>query len=538
MQETVTSAHQRYTELVHDRKPFLDRARLCSVLTIPTIMPREGHNSHSELPTPFQSLGARGVRTLSSKLLLSMFPTIPFFNYKIDDKTLKELAASEEGEATRGDAEAALASRERAIVLEMESAVFKPVASMVLQHLITTGNSLIYIPPNENEKVRMHRLDSYVVRRDHTGNVLEIIIEEKVDYSTLAHDLQVALATTPSFKEDDTKGVKERPVELYTRIYWDPEADLWKVYQEIGGLLVPGSQGSYKKGLLPWVPLRLITQPGEDYGRSYVEEFLGDLDSLEALSETLVEGSAASARVVFLVSPNGTTDIQKITKAKNGDVIAGHANDVTAMQVQKHADLSVARNQAETIAARLSYAFLLQGAVQRQGERVTAEEIRFMATELDDSLGGIYTLLAAEFQLPIVSLFEKRMEKSTRASPLPKGTVKPVIITGLEAIGRGHDQQNIRAFVAEVIQLLGPELAMRYLNPLEFMRRSAAAYSIDETGLIPTNEEVKQREQQAQMQAMIQHLGPAAIGQAGAMGGQVLDNQMNGGGEQAPPPQE
>jgi hypothetical protein len=267
-------------------------------------------------------------------------------------------------------------------------------------------------------------------------------------------------------------------------------------------------------------------QPGECYGRSYCEEYLGDLDSLEALSETLVEASAASARIVFLVSPNGTTNIQVVAKARNGDVVAGSANDVTAMQVQKSQDLSVARAQAESIASRLSYAFLLHAAVQRQGERVTAEEIRFMASELDDSLGGIYTLLAHEFQKPLVHLFERRLEKRGGFPTLPADMVEPVVVTGLEAIGRGHDQQNLRAFVAEIIQIVGPELALRYLNPLEFMRRSAAAYSIDTEGLIPSEQEVQQREQVAQMQAMIQHLGPNVIDQLGKGGQEMLKTNL------------
>ena len=40
---------------------------------------------------------------------------------------------------------------------------------------------------------------------------------------------------------------------------------------------------------------------GESYGRGRVEEFIGDLKSLEALSQALVEGSAAAAKVVFTV---------------------------------------------------------------------------------------------------------------------------------------------------------------------------------------------------------------------------------------------
>ena len=49
----------------------------------------------------------------------------------------------------------------------------------------------------------------------------------------------------------------------------------------------------------PWLVLRFNTVDGEDYGRGRVEEFLGDLKSLEGLSQALTEGSSAAAKVVF-----------------------------------------------------------------------------------------------------------------------------------------------------------------------------------------------------------------------------------------------
>lgn len=508
------TAKQRYSALETDRQPFLDRARQCAALTIPAVMPPAGFGPSSQLPTPYQSLGARGVRTLASKLLLSLFPSVPFFNYRIDDLELEKLGQK------RGEIEEGLSRRERAVVLELDTSAFRPVAFTALTHLVITGNILVYVPTNPDQRAQVYRLDQYVVRRDHAGNLLEIVLQEKIDFMSLPEEVRAQLASQDQYKGVDPNSLTEHPVELYTHIYFD--GSMWKVYQEADSLRIPGTEGSYKKDELPYFALRLVVQPGEDYGRSYVEEYLGDLDSLEALSETLVEGSAASARIIFMVHPGGTTSLAVVAKAKNGDVVSGNAEDVSTLQVQKQADLSVAKDQALEIANRLSYAFLLHAAVQRKGERVTAEEIRYMASELDDALGGIYTLLAVEFQLPIVKVFEKRMEKRTGAPKLPENTVRPVIVAGLEAIGRGHDQQNLRAWVTEILQTLGPELAMKFLKPLELMKRSAASYSIDTNGLIPTEDELQQQMQREQMMAMLQQFGPEAMKQMGGMGQTVL----------------
>jgi hypothetical protein len=508
------SAKNRYSTMEADRMGFLSRARECALLTIPAIMPPQGFSATSKLPTPYQSLGARGIRTLASKLLLSLYPGIPFYNYKIDDLTLAKLGSK------KGEMDIALAARERSVTHELDTSVFRPAIFVGLLQLIATGNVGVYIPPKQENRAQVFRLDQYVTRRDAAGRLLEWVIMETTELTALAPEHRVQLqAITPDAEKLD---LEKKPVELFTHGYWNHINRKWEVYQEAKGIRLAGTDSTFNEGDMPYLFLRFATQPGEHYGRSYVEEYLGDLDSLEALSELLVEGSAASGRVVFMVNPSGVTSIKVVAKAKNGDVVSGDANDVTVMQVQKQADLQVAKAQAEEIANRLSYAFLLHSSVQRQGERVTAEEIRFMASELDDGLGGVYTLLAADLQLPSVRLFEVRMEKRLGVQKLPSDLVKPTIVTGLEAIGRGHNQANLRAFVTEIIQILGPELAMQFINPAELISRAASSYSIPTEGLMFTPEEREANAQKAQQMEMLKTLGPQAVNAAGGMGKQAM----------------
>ena len=94
MKET---AKQRYEKLQADRQHYLDRARECSELTIPTLIPDDGFESSSEIYTPFQSVGARGVNNLASKLLLLLLPpNSPFFRLSLSGKTKEELEQSPE----------------------------------------------------------------------------------------------------------------------------------------------------------------------------------------------------------------------------------------------------------------------------------------------------------------------------------------------------------------------------------------------------------------------------------------------------------
>ena len=188
--------------------------------------------------------------------------------------------------------------------------------------------------------------------------------------------------------------------------------------------------------------------------------------------------------------------------AENGAAVTGQADDVQTLQVNKQADMSVAQQQIGTITDRLSYAFLMNSAVQRNGERVTAEEVRYMAGELEDALGGVYSILSQEYQLPYVMRVIDRLTRQKKLPSLPKGVAKPTIVTGLEALGRGHDLSKYDLFL-RALAPLGPEVLQEHMNIGDYITRIGTALGIDLPGLVKS-EEQKQAEQQAAQQAQMQ----------------------------------
>jgi hypothetical protein len=285
------------------------------------------------------------------------------------------------------------------------------------------------------------------------------------------------------------------------------------------GRKIPGTFGTYPLDACPWIPLRLNRIEGEDYGRSYVEEHLGDLKSLEALMQAIVEGSAVAAKVLLLVNPNGTTRAKTIASAPNGAVREGVAEDVTVLQMNKFADFRVALQTVQMITERLSRAFLLMQGVQRDAERVTAEEVRITAQELETRLGGIYSILTQEFQLPYVNRKMNKLQKQGKLPPLPKDVVKPSIVTGLEALGRGHDRNKLVNFLGTLGKVLGPEVLQTYVHVDDAISRLATADGIDTDGLIKSKEQIAEAQQAAQMQSLIQQLGPEAMRMIGKQQG-------------------
>lgn len=502
--ESVGSAEARYRELEPKRSVYLERAREVSKLTIPSLLPPCGQTDTMRLETPFQGVGARGVNNLASKLLLALLPpNSPFFRLKIDDFTLAQLQNADP--AMKTEMESGLSRIEQAVMTEIETSSDRVAVFEILKHLLVAGNVLMDM--SRQEGMRVFHLDRYVVQRDPMGNMLEIVIHETLAPIALPEHIQKVVTA----RMDSS----EKTVNLYT---WIKRTDKqWTITQEVKGIVIPESKGSYPLDRCPFIALRGNRIDGEDYGRGYVEEYLGDLKSLEGLSRAIVEGSAAAAKVLFLIKPNGTTRAKTLAESPNGAIREGNADDVTVLQLQKFNDFRVAYEQMGRIEERLSYAFLLNSSIQRNAERVTAEEVRFMARELEDALGGLYSILAQEFQLPYVRRKIHQMEKNKKLPALPKDSIKPMIITGLEALGRGHDLNKLEVFISGLASTLGPEILAQYMNLDDYIARRATAIGIDTKGLIKTKEEIEAAQQAAQQQAMISQFGPEVLRQAGGL---------------------
>ena len=486
---------QQYSTMTTSRESFLKRAREASKLTIPTLIPESGHTYTSDYPTPYQSIGARGVNNLASKMLMALLPpNSPFFILIIDDFDLANLI----GEDKRGPVEEGLAKIERAALHEIEAEAMRVPIYEALKHLIVGGNALLHLP--NKGVMRVFHLDSYTVKRDVQGNIIKIIVKETLSAKTLPVELQKYVDTSA----EDTY----RTYDLFTCI--KREEKKYEIFQEIQGNRIEESSGQYPLDQLPWIPLRFNRIDNEDYGRGFVEEYIGDLKSVEGLSQAIVEGSAAAAKVLFLVKPNGTTKLRTLAESPNGAIVAGDANDVSTLQLNKSTDFRVANEMLQYLTNRLQFAFLMNSSVERQAERVTAEEIRYKAQELEMALGGVYSVLSQELQVPLVKLLLARLTKQGKMPKFPKNTVKPEIVTGVEALGRGQDLNKLATFL-QYLQPLGQQIIAQEMNIGDYIDRLGASLGIDTSGLIKTSEEkqmekqmMEQQRQQMMQQQMMQ----------------------------------
>ena len=489
------TAKSRYDRLSSDRSQFLNSARQAADLTLPYLIREDEHftKGATKLTTPWQSTGAKGVVTLASKLMLALLPPqTSFFKLQVNDINLPE----ELGPEIRSELDLSFAKVERTIMESIAASTDRVVVHQALKHLVVAGNALIFMG---KDGLKLYPLNRYVIDRDGNGNVIEIITKETISKKILKKNYPDYKEDAPSDVSDNTSAQSDE-CDVYTHVTLDNNRWIW--HQEVYNQVLNKSMGKAPIDSNPWLVLRFNHVDGEVYGRGRVEEFLGDLKSLEALSQAIVEGSAAAAKVVFTVSPSSTTKPSTLAKAGNGAIIQGRPDDIGVVQVGKTADFQTAYQMIGSLTQRLSDAFLIMNV--RNSERTTAEEVRMTQLELEQQLGGLFSLLTVEFLVPYLNRKLSVAQKTGQIPRLPKGDiVKPTIVAGINALGRGQDRESLGQFLQIIAQTIGPEAIGQFINTDEVIKRLAAASGIDVLNLVKSMEEQQSEQQQAMQQQQV-----------------------------------
>jgi hypothetical protein len=527
------TAKSRYDRLSSSRSQFLNSARQAADLTLPYLIREDEHTTKSalKLSTPWQSTGAKGVVTLASKLMLALLPPqTSFFKLQVNDINLPE----DLGPQIRSELDLSFAKIERTIMESLAESGDRVVVHQALKHLVVAGNALIYM---SKDGLKLYPLNRYVVDRDGNGNVIEIVTKETISKKLLKKFYPEYVENTTDSLIDETNIPNDECV-IYTHVMLDNNRWVW--HQELDDNILPKSMGKAPVDANPWLVLRFNHVDGEVYGRGRVEEFIGDLKSLEALSQAIVEGSAAAAKIVFTVSPSSTTKPQTLAKAGNGAIIQGRPEDIGVVQVGKTADFQTAYQMIGTLTQRLNEAFLILNV--RDSERTTAEEVRMTQLELERQLGGLFSLLTVEFLVPYLNRKLNIAQKTGDIPRLPKGDiVRPTIVAGINALGRGQDRESLAQFISVIAQTMGPEAITQYINPDELIKRLAASSGIDVLNLVKSVQELqaeRQQEQAMQQQMMMQQQAPqmAAVEQRAAQAEMQQQQQMINQQQQQQPP--
>jgi len=493
-----------YEKLKTHREPYLTVARKAAALTLVTYVPtydqdnNQRRNTKERLAAPFQMVGAAGLNSLSSKITLSWLPQAATFvrlkavDGALEDKEAKEVTAIEQD----------LLAIESVIMDQVEFRKVRPRFHEAVKQLLISGNSCLRLLPGKD--MRVFPLSSYVTEWDEENNLLELIIEERVAWAALEEDLQDLLTE----KDPRVRDANET-VLLHTWVKRDGKK--YKARQEIdgNGLIVPGSETTYPLDKLPYAPLRWSIDSGQPYGFGLVEEYMGALETLEGLTQSATEGTYAGVRLLFLADPNGLTNVEDLNNAPNGSFVSGNAEEIQALQTAKQADLAVAFQLIQELKRDLSRVFLLNSGVTRDAERVTAEEVRLLQLELDTALGGVFASLGQSFSTWLASVVMADLTKRKQI-PALKDRVKPVIITGIEALGRGHEVNRISQGLG-IVQGMGIPLDQAGIRIPEVTRKVFVGLGVETQEILQTKEEFEAAQEQRNTQQLVDSVGSDVI---------------------------
>lgn len=481
--------------------------------TVPAIMvdPAKAQNGTQRLQYDYQSAGALLVNNLTSKLSGTLFPTgRPSF--KIDLNNELELLARAAGISMEDMRRGASALERKATDQLFKNASLSKLHTAI-KLLLVTGNALLYRDP-ERQEFLVWNLHSYVVKRNAYGKPVEVILRQLVELQDLPPDWQ------DEYKQKHTGADPSYVAEVYTEIVWDWHKQVPTTYVATSvDEVAVGDIATYPVHLCPYILLAWNVQSGEHYGRSYVEEYAGDFAKQSMLSEQLGLYELESLKLINLVDGSSGGDTDELQAAETGDFVNASANALHAYDNGDFQKMQAISNSLSEIFQRLSRAFMYNG-VQRQAERVTAEEIREVAAEAESLFGGNYSVLAESLQSPLayLTMFEvaQLSESSDAVNSLIQGEYKPVIMTGLKAITQNSETQNLLRSVQE-IQVAAALAEVSALYDIDkIVELILQNNSVDTEALQKSPEQLQAEQKQAEAQQQAQ-LGAAEAVQEESM---------------------
>ncbi len=509
-----------WEDLDREKGDLVNRSEAYARWTIPALIPLSGSET-TEQTKGSVMLGARLVNHLANKITDVLFPVSrPFFTVALTPEALLELEKQqgEDNVALIQEAVRSSTSRlEKVAMRKLKLTEYRPVAIQATKHLIVTGNALLRRMPSG--KRVLYDVRRFNVRRDIEGNEVEVMLMDKKMFNTFDLVTQAAIQQAQVMNNMKATTNKDE-VELLT-YYKKLPSGRWEVSQEADGVNLNNtfqlSEKDYDLLLLTW-----NLASGEHYGRGLVEDCAATFHHIDVTTDASTDLMAIICDVKFLVKTASplAMQIEELNRSKRGSYFPGNKDDITIPDMAKRGDLDIIMKAIEKWEHQLSQSFLLSSV--RQAERVTAEEIRLVASELESAYGGLYSQLAQQWQ-------QKEADYAISQIDFAKEVGNDIeifevlVTTGLESLSREGQIDNLRLAIGDLSMMQHvPEQLQGALNPQRFASFIFTNRSVNFKELMNTPEELAaiqqaelekagRLEEQSAQANVAEHAGKASV---------------------------
>jgi Autographiviridae portal protein len=533
----VKTAHERYDQLELKKQPRMEAFYRCAEYTIPILLMRPGENASQRVIEPYSQLGGDILRNMASRMVLTTLPVNVTFLRLVPDPIFALRAKQDENYELQ--LTEALTIYEQKLMQEIDALGIRQVAYETFLYWGLVGDVLFHL--DEDGYCRNFRIDEYVVARDRSGILLDIIVKEKLAIEALPQKIREhAIAWWK--KTNGKEPADEDEVEIYTCIHRNRDTDnnkltnKFEVYQECCDEEI-NEEGKprkkYDQDSLPWIHVRYQHVSGSAYGIGMIEPIIGALITAEGQKQIMTEGGAALAKIAWGVDVT-KVDIRDLRSAPNGGYfpVKGAMKDaVGAVQAQKNADLLAALQLYQEDKKSIYREGMIFD--MEQTERTpTATHVDRAYSEMEMGRGGPLSMVTQEWTRPLGRLVIARLKAKKIYPQVDEDVITLRLITGLEAFGRGQELERTTRFLGLLTQTAPIIAQLGVFDLRDYVGGLALQAGVNARGLgLMSRQKIAQMQAAMQQQMAEQQTLPiAAQSAANMMEKQVPDAQpaMNG----------
>lgn len=482
-----------WTEMSTEKGDLIDRAKQYAKWTLPYLMPENPENrvNQEQIKSSVPN-GGKMVNHLANRIVETLFPlSRSFFTLGLSPLARMELEqqSAEDLQQQLDEIRQATTNAENIARDHLNLVAYRPVAIEGIKYTLVTGNSLIRRMPSGNRVV--YGIDRYCLRRDEEGNPIEAILYAKKKLANFDEGLRDLIKAQHPGMKDHTEAV------LLTHYKKMPDGR-WQVMQEAEGVAI-GKAVKYAEKDLDILPLAWNLPSGEHYATGLVEDNAVLFHNIDVVNMAMIDLIGIVSDVKFYIRPGSplSTLIHELNNSPRGAYLPGVEGDIHIPEAKISGNLQHIAGIVERWEKELSEAFLLTQV--RDAERVTAEEIRQVARQLESAFGGIYSRLALNWQQKEAEYLVNKINKD---GMIPLDKFRITVTTGIESLSREGQLENYRLAVAD-LSLLDqvPESVQDAFNPLRTAHWIFAQRGLHLVDFLNSQEEIRAIQEQRLAQA-------------------------------------